>query len=45
MKIRDYPYTPEDVYCGFCALYQPEPGVSPYCCPFLRERLEAGVVG
>ena len=45
MKIRDYPYTPEDVDCGFCALYQPEAGVSPDCCPFLRERLEAGVVG
>ena len=45
MKIRDNPYTPEDVDCGFCALHQPEADVSPDCCPFLRERLEAGVVG
>lgn len=45
MKIRDNPYTPEDVDCGFCALYHPEEGQTTGCCPFLRERLEAGVVG
>lgn len=45
MKIRNDLYTPEDVDCGFCALYLPEPGVTTGCCPFLRERLEAGVVG
>ena len=45
MKIRDDRYTPEDVDCGFCVLYQPEAGVTTGCCPFLRERLEAGVVG
>lgn len=45
MKIRDYRYKPEDVDCGFCALNQPEEGTASGCCPFLRERLEAGVVG
>lgn len=31
MKIRNDLYTPEDVDCGFCALYLPEPGVTTGC--------------
>lgn len=43
MKIRPYRYTPEDVDCNFCALQQAQ-GCTTDGCPFLQERLEAGVV-
>lgn len=45
MKIRNFQYSPEDVDCGFCILKQSKQGAASGCCPFFRERLEAGVVG
>jgi hypothetical protein len=43
MYIRDYKYTPEDVDCHYCVHFvRNRCGVGK--CPWLRERMEAGVV-
>lgn len=43
--IRAYKYTPEDVKCEYCTEYRKRRCGAAHGCPWLAERVEAGVVG
>ena len=43
--IRAYKYTPEDVKCEYCTEYRKRRCGAVHGCPWLAERVEAGVVG
>lgn len=45
MFINTFHYTPEDVDCKLCAQYVKGKGCTEDACPWLAERIEAGVVG
>lgn len=45
MYINTFKYTPEDVDCKLCTEYRKKTGCASCCCPWLAERIEAGVVG
>lgn len=45
MHINTFRYTPEDVDCKLCTEYRRKLGCTAHTCPFLAERIEAGVVG
>lgn len=45
MYINTFKYTPEDVDCKFCTEYQKKTSSAACCCPWLAERIEAGVAG
>ena len=45
MFINTFHYTPEDVDCKLCAQYVKGQGCTEDACPWLAERIEAGVVG
>ena len=45
MYINTFRYKPEDVDCKLCTEYRKKLGCAVKGCPFLAERIEAGVVG
>ncbi len=45
MYINTFRYTPENVDCKLCTEYRPGNGCAACGCPWLNERIEAGVVG
>ena len=45
MYINTFRYKPEDVDCKLCTEYRKKLGCTVKGCPFLAERIEAGVVG
>lgn len=45
MFICTFRYKPKHVRCGLCTEYSPEAGCTAPGCPWLAERIEAGVVG
>ena len=45
MYINTFRYKPEDVDCKLCTKYRKKLGCTVKGCPFLAERIEAGVVG
>lgn len=45
MYINTFKYTPKDVSCQLCAEYVKKLGCTALRCPWLAERIEAGVVG
>ena len=45
MLICTFRYKPEHVRCCLCTEYVPEAGCTAHGCPWLAERIEAGVVG
>lgn len=45
MFINTFHYTPEDVDCKLCTQYAKKKGCTEDSCPWLAERIEAGVVG
>lgn len=45
MYINTFQYTPEDVDCKLCTEYRKEAGCAACGCPWLAERIEAGVIG
>lgn len=44
MHIRTYKFTAEDVDCQYCAQYSRRRCIAPDGCPYIAERIEAGVV-
>lgn len=44
MYINTFRYKPEDVDCKLCTEYRKKLGCTVKGCPFLAERMEAGVV-
>lgn len=44
MYINTFKYSPADVDCKLCTEYQKKYGCTSNCCPWLAERIEAGVV-
>lgn len=44
MYIRKFTYSAEDVDCKLCTEYARKTGCRHEVCPFLAERIEAGVV-
>ena len=45
MYINTFKYTPKDVSCQLCTEYVKKLGCTALRCPWLAERIEAGVVG
>ena len=45
MYINTFKYTPKDVSCQLCTEYVKKLGCTTLRCPWLAERIEAGVVG
>ena len=45
MYINTFKYRPEDVSCKLCTEYVKKFGCTALRCPWLAERIEAGVVG
>ncbi len=45
MYINTFRYRPEDVDCKLCTEYRKKIGCTASACPWLAERIEAGVVG
>ena len=45
MYINTFKYSPEDVSCQLCTEYVKKMGCTALRCPWLAERIEAGVVG
>lgn len=45
MYINTFKYRPEDVDCKLCTEYSKKTGCTAGGCPYLAERMEAGVVG
>ncbi len=45
MYINTFKYSPEDVSCHLCTEYVKKVGCTALRCPWLAERIEAGVVG
>ena len=45
MYINTFKYTPKDVSCQLCTEYVKKQGCTALRCPWLAERIEAGVVG
>ena len=45
MFICTFRYKPEHVRCCLCTEYDPKTGCTAQGCPWLAERIEAGVVG
>ena len=45
MYINKFKYTPKDVSCQLCTEYVKKLGCTALRCPWLAERIEAGVVG
>ena len=45
MYINTFRYTPEDVDCKLCTEYRKKTGCAACTCPWLAERIEAGVIG
>lgn len=45
MYINTFKYRPGDVSCQLCTEYIKKLGCTALCCPWLAERMEAGVVG
>ena len=45
MYINTFKYSPQDVSCQFCTEYVKKVGCTALRCPWLAERIEAGVVG
>ena len=45
MYINTFKYTPNDVNCQLCTEYVKKLGCTALRCPWLAERIEAGVVG
>lgn len=45
MYINTFKYTPEDVDCKLCTEYVKKFGCTACGCPWMAERIEAGVVG
>lgn len=45
MYINTFKYRPEDVDCKLCTEYSKKTGCTANGCPYLAERMEAGVVG
>ena len=45
MYINTFKYRPEDVDCTLCTEYSKKTGCTAKGCPYLAERMEAGVVG
>lgn len=45
MYINTFKYRPEDVSCRLCTEYVKKLGCTSHRCPWLAERIEAGVVG
>lgn len=43
MYINTFKYRPEDVSCQLCTEYIKKLGCTALCCPWLAERMEAGV--
>ena len=44
MYINTFKYTPKDVSCQLCTEYVKKLGCTALRCPWLAERIEAGVV-
>lgn len=45
MYINTFKYKPEDVCCKLCTEYRKKAGYTAHDCPWLAERIEAGVIG
>ena len=45
MYINTFKYSPQDVSCQLCTEYVKKVGCTALRCPWLAERIEAGVVG
>lgn len=45
MYINTFKYHPSDVSCQLCTEYVKKQGCTASLCPWLKERIEAGVVG
>ena len=45
MYINTFKYKPEDVCCNLCTEYRNKAGHTAHGCPWLAERIEAGVIG
>ena len=45
MYINTFKYSPKDVSCQLCTEYVKKLGCTALRCPWLAERIEAGVVG
>ena len=45
MYINTFKYSPQDVSCKLCTEYVKKVGCTALRCPWLAERIEAGVVG
>ena len=45
MYINTFEYQPSDVSCQLCTEYVKKQGCTASRCPWLKERIEAGVVG
>lgn len=45
MYINTFKYRPEDVDCKLCTEYSKKTGCTANGCPYLAERMEAGIVG
>ena len=45
VRIRAFKYTPDEVRCELCTEYAKKTGCTANGCPWLAERVEAGVVG
>ena len=45
MYINTFKYQPSDVSCQLCTEYVKKQGCTASRCPWLKERIEAGVVG